>query len=389
MKGTSSERNQQNHGLPSTPVSPTLEVKVKLQHTSIEDDAEAELVREVPFAIDYLEGNIFVWRPSMEAQDHGLRSVRLLQVVLGCLCFVEEIWIEDVELVALHNLRRGVVVIVVRLIVLVPLEARLHAVEEARLPRPVLVLPLVVLLGQVDLAVALVAHALALGVEADLVPLHALGPLLREEVLVLPSVRCARALGRGRHAAEGLHERLPHLRQDALVLLGVEQVLRIVGRERLEHGAATAGASLLERAQGLERGAEVLLVVGLSYGDVGPVAAHGDERLRLLLLLRGLLRLLGLRLLLPVEHGPGVRLLLRREVPVLDLGPGHEERDLGGHGLEELRVHAFRALLQALLDLCQHALQLGFGLGREQVVDLGHYALGHAGAQAAQRRAGP
>jgi hypothetical protein len=46
-----------------------------------------------------------------------------------------------VELVALDHLGRRILLVVVCLVVLVPLEARVHAVEEARLTRPVLVLP--------------------------------------------------------------------------------------------------------------------------------------------------------------------------------------------------------------------------------------------------------
>ena len=48
---------------------------------------------------------------------------------------VDEVRIEDVKLVALHNLWRGIVDVVVGLVVLVPLEAGVNAVEVARLPR--------------------------------------------------------------------------------------------------------------------------------------------------------------------------------------------------------------------------------------------------------------
>lgn len=46
-----------------------------------------------------------------------------------------------IEAVALHDLGRRVVEVVMRLVVLVPLEARLHAVEVSRLARLVLVRP--------------------------------------------------------------------------------------------------------------------------------------------------------------------------------------------------------------------------------------------------------
>jgi hypothetical protein len=48
---------------------------------------------------------------------------------------VNEVWIENVELVALDHLGRRVVNVVVSLIVLVPLEARVHAIKVPRFPR--------------------------------------------------------------------------------------------------------------------------------------------------------------------------------------------------------------------------------------------------------------
>jgi len=49
---------------------------------------------------------------------------------------VNQIRIENVELVSLHNLRRRIVDIVVSLVILVPLEAGVNAVEVAGLARP-------------------------------------------------------------------------------------------------------------------------------------------------------------------------------------------------------------------------------------------------------------
>lgn len=48
---------------------------------------------------------------------------------LRCGVLVDEVWVEYVELVSLHDLWRGVVHIVVRLVVLVPLEARVYPVQ--------------------------------------------------------------------------------------------------------------------------------------------------------------------------------------------------------------------------------------------------------------------
>ena len=50
---------------------------------------------------------------------------------------VDQIGVEDVELVALHNLGRRVVEVVVGLVVFVPFESSVNAIEVARLSRPV------------------------------------------------------------------------------------------------------------------------------------------------------------------------------------------------------------------------------------------------------------
>ena len=78
----------------------------------------------------------------MEVQDRKVRVVRAcLQEVLGRGALTDEVWLEDAEFVALHNLGWRVVEVIMRLVIFVPLEARVHAVEEARLARPVLVGP--------------------------------------------------------------------------------------------------------------------------------------------------------------------------------------------------------------------------------------------------------
>lgn len=48
------------------------------------------------------------------------------QEVLGRGVLVDEVRVEDVELVALHDLGRSVVHVVMSLVVLVPLKARVH-----------------------------------------------------------------------------------------------------------------------------------------------------------------------------------------------------------------------------------------------------------------------
>ncbi len=65
----------------------------------------------------------------------------LFQLKCWGLALVDEVWVEDVELVALHDLGWWVVVIIVSLVVLVPLVAGMHAVEVLGLARSVLVMP--------------------------------------------------------------------------------------------------------------------------------------------------------------------------------------------------------------------------------------------------------
>mmetsp|Transcript_11247 Transcript_11247/g.31183 ORF Transcript_11247/g.31183 Transcript_11247/m.31183 type:complete len:202 (+) Transcript_11247:303-908(+) len=168
----------------SAPVPPTLEIEIELQNTPIKDDAEAEPVRQVPFSVHYFEGDIFVWRSSVKAESDSLGTVSLLKVICWRLRFVNEIRIENVELVPLHNLRRWVVMIVMRLIVFVPLEACLHPVEETRFPWLVFVFPLVVLLRKVDFSVNFIPCHPA-SVKASLHVTHALGPFPRNKLVVL------------------------------------------------------------------------------------------------------------------------------------------------------------------------------------------------------------
>ena len=61
-------------------------------------------------------------------------------------------WVENVNLVALHNLRGRVVVVIVRRIVLVPLVSGLDAVEVPRFSRSELVIP------SVDLTMRMKTH---------------------------------------------------------------------------------------------------------------------------------------------------------------------------------------------------------------------------------------
>ena len=57
-----------------------------------------------------------------------------LQHVSWCSASVDQIWVEDVELVALHNFRRWIIRVVVHLIVLIPFVALLYTVVITGLP---------------------------------------------------------------------------------------------------------------------------------------------------------------------------------------------------------------------------------------------------------------
>uniref|UniRef100_A0ABI8ASY4 Uncharacterized protein n=1 Tax=Felis catus TaxID=9685 RepID=A0ABI8ASY4_FELCA len=168
---------------PSPPVAVALEVEPELEDAVGELAAEAVAVGVLPLAVDDLEGDVLVGRPRVEAQRGEVLVVGAgLQEVLGRGALVDEVGVEDVELVALHDLGRRVVEVVVRLVVLVPLEARVHAVEEAGLARPVLVGPQVGLAGQRHL------HA-----ELRLVLAHALlGPPEEDVLRALARVPCGR-----------------------------------------------------------------------------------------------------------------------------------------------------------------------------------------------------
>ena len=106
----------------------------QLEDVVMELAAEAPLVAVLPLLVDDLEGDILVGRPGGDAEDDefAVRSGRHLEG--GRLALVDQVGVEDVELVALHDLGRGVVEVVVGLVVLVPLEARVHSVEVAGLP---------------------------------------------------------------------------------------------------------------------------------------------------------------------------------------------------------------------------------------------------------------
>ncbi|KFR06078.1 Putative uncharacterized protein encoded by CACTIN-AS1, partial [Nipponia nippon] len=211
---------------PSSAVTITFEVEPELEDPVGKLAAEAVAVGILPFPVDNLEGDVLVGRPGMEAQDGKVLVVLAgLQEVLGRRALVDEVGVEDVELVALHDLGRGVVEVVVGLVVLVPLKARVHPVEEAGLAGPVLVSP--------EISLAREGHFHA---ELRLVRAHALLGLTEEDVIG--------ALGGITWPARGAPtcdlELLTQKQQPMRILLGLQHV----GVEGQLVGAQQPGAVL-------------------------------------------------------------------------------------------------------------------------------------------------
>lgn len=126
----------------SSPVAIPLEVEPQLEDPVGKLTTEAVSVRVLPFPVDNLEGNVFVRRARVEPQDPKVFILWTgLKEVLWCGALVNQVRVENVELVALDDLGRRVVEVVMCLVVFVPLEARVHPVEEARLPGTILVGP--------------------------------------------------------------------------------------------------------------------------------------------------------------------------------------------------------------------------------------------------------
>jgi len=84
-----------------------------------------------PLLVDDSERDVFVGNSSAEANRQRVCCAILLEIKLWGARLIRQIWVEDVELVALDNFGRRILRIVVRLVVLVPFVTLLHAVEEA------------------------------------------------------------------------------------------------------------------------------------------------------------------------------------------------------------------------------------------------------------------
>ncbi|KAG2464255.1 CAAS1 protein, partial [Polypterus senegalus] len=165
--------------LPPVPV--PLEVKPQLKDAVCKLAAEAMPVGVFPLPVDYLERNVLVGRPGVETQNCKVFVIcTRLQEVLRSGALVDEVRVEDVELVALHDLGGRVVKIIMGLIVFVPFKPRVDTIKKARLAWPVFVCP------QVDLPREGHLHA-----ELGLVSSHSfLGPAHKGIFSTLAGVAC-------------------------------------------------------------------------------------------------------------------------------------------------------------------------------------------------------
>ena len=110
-----------------------VEIEEKSQDTPLEGTLKPLLSLPRPLFIDNFESNVLVGGSSMEPDDCKFLRIRRLEEELGGLCHINQVWVEHVELVPLHNFWGWVVVIVVGLVVLVPVVPCFDPVEVAGL----------------------------------------------------------------------------------------------------------------------------------------------------------------------------------------------------------------------------------------------------------------
>lgn len=107
----------------------------------------------VPFFVDDTESNVLVRGPSDKADEARvfgssrserftpLAPVLALDAESRCFGRVDKIGVENIELVALNDLGRKILVVVMSLVILVPFVAHLDSVEVARFPWTVCLCP--------------------------------------------------------------------------------------------------------------------------------------------------------------------------------------------------------------------------------------------------------
>ena len=84
----------------------------------------------------------------MKSYEASLASASIfLYTVCWCLRFIHKIRIKYIELVALNNFRRWIVMVIMSLVVFIPFISSMHPIEVLRLSWSILVMPPVYLRG--------------------------------------------------------------------------------------------------------------------------------------------------------------------------------------------------------------------------------------------------
>lgn len=108
---------------------------MKLQNSSVKGAPKPVTFAHFPLPVNNIERNVLVWSACFKSYDECvLTFATRFQVKLWRFRFVKQFWVEDVELVALHNFRRRIIRVVVHLIVLIPFVALLYTVVITGLP---------------------------------------------------------------------------------------------------------------------------------------------------------------------------------------------------------------------------------------------------------------
>jgi len=95
----------------------------------VKDALKAWFFSEVPLPSLYLECNIFVWWSCLELDNAVIRTLSSFQIVLRRLLFIQEIWVENIEFVALDSFRRRIVIVIVLGVIFIPLDCHSPSVN--------------------------------------------------------------------------------------------------------------------------------------------------------------------------------------------------------------------------------------------------------------------
>lgn len=107
------------------------EIEVQLQDSFVKLTFESVSFLDLPLSVYDCEGDVFVRSTCMEAYSIGVLSTVWFNKELRSHCFIKQIRVENVELVALNNFRWRIFTIVMCLVVLIPFISLLHRVEES------------------------------------------------------------------------------------------------------------------------------------------------------------------------------------------------------------------------------------------------------------------